>query len=71
MKTQYNYLSSTDYIESLDFDYVETYSFQRGIDFEENLKKIRNEYERLTVKKKRQTNLTQNEEMRLSDCTGF
>ncbi|MEQ1666453.1 MAG: hypothetical protein ABL927_13880, partial [Bdellovibrionales bacterium] len=29
----HNYISSIDYINNLTFDYVETYSFQRGANF--------------------------------------
>lgn len=56
------------------FDYVETYSFQRGADFEENLKLIKPEYDRLKVRKERQDNLTQVEEemlLELNRLLGF
>lgn len=65
METNYNDISSIDYINSLTFDYVETYSFQRGTDFEKNLKLISPEYDRLEVRKERRNNLTQKEEERL------
>jgi hypothetical protein len=34
MKPEYEYISSIDYINSLTFDYIETYSLQRGEEFE-------------------------------------
>ena len=37
MEPGYEYISSIDYINSLTFDYVETYSFQRGEEFEKDL----------------------------------
>ncbi len=36
MKPEYEYISSIDYINSLTFDYIETYSFQRGEEFEKD-----------------------------------
>jgi hypothetical protein len=38
METPYKYISSVAYINNLKFDYIETYSFQRGSEYEENLK---------------------------------
>ena len=38
MKPEYEYISSIDYINSLTFDYIETYSLQRGEEFEKDHK---------------------------------
>lgn len=62
--TQYTYLSSIDYINNLTFDYVETYSFQRGADFVETIKTNRLEYEKLKVRKKKNNDWTALEEKR-------
>jgi len=67
MDTLYEYLSSADYINNLAFDYVETYSFQRGTDYKENLILISREYERLKVRKVSRDNLSQVEEERFSE----
>ncbi len=47
IEKSYKYISSVDYINNLKFDYIETYSFQRGIEYKENLKAIRPEYDEL------------------------
>ncbi len=52
--------SSSIFISSLDFDYIETYSFQRGEDYEV---KYKNEYEKLREKKQK-NDLTINEQER-------
>ena len=65
--TNYTYVSSVDYINNLTFDYIETYSFQRGSDYEENLKVIKSEYNRLRVRRERRNNLTKSEELRFSE----
>jgi hypothetical protein len=49
-------------MNNLKFDYIETYSFQRGAEHEENLKVIRPEYDELKVRKEKQNNLTPAEE---------
>jgi len=36
----YSYIASTEFINSLKFDYIETYSFQRGIEFEKEANTI-------------------------------
>jgi hypothetical protein len=74
METPYHYISSIDYINSFTFDYVEVYTFQRGADFEESLKLIKPEYDRLKVRKERRNNLTPAEEDRfleLNTLLGF
>jgi hypothetical protein len=67
MTPNYTYISSSDFIDNLTFDYVDTYSFQRGIDYDENLKKIRQEYDNLKISKQKQTNLTPIQEERLNE----
>jgi hypothetical protein len=63
----YTYITSIDFITNLTFDYVESYSFQRGIEFEENKKLIKIEYEKLKVRKEKRNNLSSNEEIRFSE----
>jgi hypothetical protein len=72
--TQYTYILSFDYINNLTFDYVETYSFQRGTEFEEINKTSQLEYEKLKVRKGKHNNLTVLEEKRfleLHELWGF
>ena len=68
--TPYTYIASTDFINNLTFYYVETYSFQRGIEFEKNQKLIRPEYESLKLRKENQNKLTPLDEERLSELHG-
>ncbi|MFM2386983.1 MAG: hypothetical protein RL660_1740 [Bacteroidota bacterium] len=49
----YTYISTNEYINSLAFDYLEIYSFQRGPSFIENTKRSLAEYEKLKVKNDR------------------
>jgi hypothetical protein len=51
----YTYISSVDFINNLAFDYIETYSFQRGEAFEESRKKNREEFDELNSKKTENT----------------
>lgn len=69
--SQYKYQSSIKYIDSLKFDYIETYSFQRGTDYEEHLKKGVLDYEKLKVRKEKRNNLLPEEEARLSELQSF
>ncbi len=71
MTPHYTYISSTDFISNLTFDYVETYSFQRGTDFEENRKLIQVEYDILKAKKTKLDNLLANEEERYFAVVGM
>jgi hypothetical protein len=50
MKTPYTYKSSKDYVSSLKFDYIETFSLQRGEEYERNLSLARSESERLKAR---------------------
>ncbi len=52
MKPNYTYISSPDFIDNLDIDYVETYSFQRGAEFEENKALLQQEYLERKLQKK-------------------
>ncbi|MDJ1483833.1 hypothetical protein QNI16_25255 [Cytophagaceae bacterium YF14B1] len=65
-KRTYIYTDAPDYIESLDFDYIETYSFQRGEEYEQNLAHIRKEYEILKRRKEKGKRLTTDEKERLN-----
>jgi hypothetical protein len=55
----------------LTFDYVETYSFQRGAEFEENRKLSQIEYDRLKIKKEKLDNLSTDEEERFVNLNGL
>ena len=67
MPPNYTYTTSIDFINELKFDYVETYSFQRGEDFEKSRKLNQAEYDRLKFKKdKHQILSTDDEEKFLS-----
>lgn len=67
MQNPYVYTALKDYIDNLTFDYIETYSFQRGEDFEDELRSIKPEYATLKVRKEKRNNLTQAEEARFSE----
>ena len=63
---KYTYQSSIDYINNLVFTRVETYSLQRGEEFEEEIKLQSREYQRLKVRKEKRNNLTHDEDERFS-----
>ena len=63
MEPKYTYTPSQDYINQLPFDYIETYSFQRGEDYEEEIKRLQIEHNRLKVKKEK--SFSSEEAMRL------
>jgi hypothetical protein len=65
--TPFKYITSINFITNLTFDYVESYSFQRGLEFEENKKLIKIEYEKLKVRKEKRNNLSSNEMIRFSE----
>jgi hypothetical protein len=67
METPYSYISSINYIKSLTFDYIETYSFQRGPNYEEKLKLLRQEHDKLKIRKEKRNNLSEQEEIYLSE----
>ncbi len=63
----YTYTNSKDFINNLAFDYIETYSFQRGVPFEENRKLIKIEYDKLQIRKEKGNELTAAEEERYEE----
>lgn len=65
--TSNKYITSLEFINKLTFDYVETYSFQRGSEFEEKRKLIKDEYENLKVRKEKRNNLSSDEEVRFEE----
>lgn len=69
--TQYTYISSIDYVNSLTFDYAETYSFQRGSEFEESIRTSRPEYEKLKIRKEKSNDLTISEEKQFLELRGL
>ena len=74
MASPYTYITSSDFIDNLTFDYAETYSLQRGLDYEENLKQIKPDYDQLRIRKEHENDLTPTEEVRfskLNELLGF
>ncbi len=63
----HKYTSSIDYIDNLTFDHVETFSFQRGQEFESTIQTIRPEYDKLKVRKDKANNLTLEETKRFEE----
>lgn len=71
METRYTYTPSPDYINDLAFDYIETYSFQRGKAYEDKIKLLKPEYGRLNVRKEKNKPLLPEEELRLEELSGM
>jgi hypothetical protein len=74
MKPNYTYTPSPEFIGNLDFDYMETYSFQRGDAFEENQKLNEMEYDQLRIKQEKSSGLSTEEAAKhaaLHDLLGF
>ncbi|WP_233789115.1 hypothetical protein [Sphingobacterium sp. HMA12] len=67
MKSITNSITSSHYIKSLAFDYVETYSLQRGDEYEAAIQVLKPERNKLKVRKEKRNNLTETEEIRLSE----
>lgn len=67
METTHQYTSSIDYINNLSFEYIETYSFQRGIEYEEKREQSMPAYLELRDRKEKQNDLTQVEESLFSE----
>ena len=63
MKPKYTYKKSSEFIENIDFEYFETYSFQRGPIFERKIESLESEFDYLKSK----TNLNTTEKDRLSE----
>ena len=67
MAAPHTYISSVDYINNLVFDHIETYSFRRGKEYEDNLKKEEAVYDVLKVRKERKNDLSIDEEQRYNE----
>jgi len=66
-KVVYHYMSSRAYVDQLNFDYVKTYSFQRGRKFDEDLKAFQDEFYKLRQLKMGQKKLSATDEKRYSE----
>lgn len=62
-----NSVNSDDYIKGLPFDYIETYSLQRGEEYNAVIQILKPERHNLKVRKEKRNNLTNTEEIRLSE----
>lgn len=74
MTPKYTYTPSIDFINNLTFDYVETYSLQRGAEYELQQKEFYEEYDKLKNRKSKFNDLTVEEEekfMILDKLCGF
>ncbi|MDR6734876.1 hypothetical protein [Sphingobacterium sp. 2149] len=60
-----NSVNSADYIKGLPFDYIETYSLQRGEEYTALIQTLEPERNSLKVRKEKRNNLSENEEIRL------
>ena len=67
MTPQYTYTDSPEFIDKLEFAYFETYSLQRGSEFERLDGELESEYEHLALQKERLGKLTMAEDKRLSE----
>ncbi|SHF26755.1 hypothetical protein [Pedobacter caeni] len=63
-------LSSMVYADHLEFDYIETYSLLRGLEYETQLKSIQKEYNLLEVRLKKRNNLSESELKRHTELNG-
>ena len=66
--SQHTYISSIDYINGLAFDYAETFSFQRGEEYEERNERDDQEYETLKERRDKLNDLTTLAACGLSAC---
>jgi hypothetical protein len=74
MTPSYTYISSTDFINNLAFDYIETYLFQRGAAYELQQKTFEKKYDKLKTRKSEFNDLTIQEEeefIKLDKLCGF
>ncbi|MDR3011015.1 MAG: hypothetical protein LBV59_24025 [Sphingobacterium sp.] len=62
-----NTVNSADYINGFPFDYIETYSLQRGKEYNALIQILKPERHNLKVRKEKRNNLTDSEEIRLSE----
>ena len=67
MKPKYTYIKSSEFIDNIDFEYFETYSLQRGQNFEEEIESLESEF--ANIKSKTDQNETQ--KSRLSELDGL
>ncbi|WP_313533554.1 hypothetical protein [Sphingobacterium athyrii] len=67
MKSITNSITSSQYIQSLAFDYVETFSLQRGDEYEAAIQALKPERSKLKVRKEKGNNLSETEEIRLNE----
>ncbi|GGH73074.1 hypothetical protein HNQ91_003572 [Filimonas zeae] len=67
MDSPYTYTPSPEFINSLEFDYVETYSFQRGIEYEDNQIILRKEFNLLKAESSDGMTLTPEYKARLEE----
>jgi hypothetical protein len=71
MLPHYTYTPSPDFINQLDFDHVETYSFQRGVEYETQQNNLEQEYELLKSRKAIANDLTVLEVEKLSQLEKY
>lgn len=66
-----NSICSSDYINGFSFDYIETYSLQRGEEYQAAMQVLKPEHNRLKVRKQKRNNLNENEETRLIELNAL
>ncbi|WP_448138473.1 hypothetical protein [Sphingobacterium siyangense] len=66
-----NSICSADYINGFSFDYIETYSLQRGEEYQAAMQVLKPEHNRLKVRKQKRNNLNENEEIRLIELNAL
>ncbi|MBE7169050.1 MAG: hypothetical protein INR73_00575 [Williamsia sp.] len=69
MQERYRYTSAIDYISGLQFDFMETYSFCRGKEYESSLEMLSAEYEQLKTSKHGRENAGSQEDQRYKELT--
>jgi hypothetical protein len=65
MTPKYSYISSIEFIDNLEFDYIETYSLQRGSEFEQESKIGFKEFDKLNRRQEKKGDLSEIEISRL------
>lgn len=66
-----NSISSSDYINGFSFDYIETFSLQRGEEYNAVIQMLKPERNGLKVRKEKRNNLNENEEIRLIELNSL
>jgi hypothetical protein len=61
MTPKYSYISSIEFIDNLEFDYIETYSLQRGSEFEQESKIGFKEFDKLNRRQVEKGDLSETE----------